>query len=817
MCSKQYGHRQFPVITPPHQYDHGYLSTKTHQPIPLTIHHTDPEWEQSFKRYGSATSKRLLHGRLVPPTYRMFPIVFNLQVNLSKFKFPVKNAPNVENVLVDKWSKVAVGYTSCTENGRALLIDEPDPMFPSMSIFGKYINPLHCIVKLCAATQEDHKRTDLECVQRMFRNYVFTVVKQHWLLMNKRFLQYTGVDRQVFDVSLPPFIYCMLHSFDFKYETQYSSCEEPLKIFNSKISLDKLATEHTLTNYFLLILWRLHTAYYDSVFIPNKMSWFDSNFIKYVGDGTMKTNTSKIYTSCRYRELPYDSSQIINELRDKLGSQLTQSKISTSKEMSQHALGFRVVTTRIEDKRVANFHTHHFMTPIHPILDLSVYSKMEHPQWAQMNVMDIIQPDILMKQVKAYTEMDNTAQTLKIQRQSVLSQFIRIETRYKQDYLHPDNLHNHHHQINHLMLQILRFTKESHISHLVSLYNIDGSDDQYETYYFTLGTDRILHSAWIHHDTKYKINQLFGVNPHLERMGNSSIFVRPVWCLNNYNLTRFKHEITNVSECNGISNLFSTSLDSNQKNKFKTRQLDQHLYVRLLYKRTHTLEEYEIILLKWLYHFTQEPKPFCVLSDEQLFNLFRSLLLLTGNHAVTLRTIVAHYGQGKENIDVLLHLQRAERLWFEHLKDTTLRLVTNNVHYDGEHVVSVPSMKIDVGHLLYLFPLFYVTNSMCRYQTIHNEVDGLITFNSFIGWDDSGKILPTTKIMEDVIVQARSTAFRLQLKHLLENRHLITSHIWTTLKYMYVCIESVDTSMDYDFDTIKLQLQDILTTIKIEQ
>ena len=805
-----YSSQRFPELTPPLKQDDGFLSLYSHEPIPLTLYYTSKDWSDASRRPALATAARDKHGSLVPPSYLTFPVVSTLQMSMSHLNFNSgskqitdRNKNVVASDLLQKWTRTVDGYEQALHGSAQPFIynsqNEPDPSFPTLPMFGKFVNPLTPIVHLSMASEKfnNHQR---ERMETMFRNYIFFVVQQYWLTMQNRFLVYTGKGQQKFDTSKPPFIYAIFHAIDYKLDEKLLEMATAQKILKklhterNSCSWEDLAKSYNLTDFIMLVLWGLLIEFKDTM---SQLQFYKPNWIASIGKGTLKTNTSKIYMSCRFREIPYNRTWIQSEIRQKLSDDFNQSNLKNNKSMAQNPLGFRTHVTRLDDERIPNFHTHHFMSPIHPLLDSSVYDASlgaKAPDWAQGASIDtLFQPHLLHQQLASRKSM-MSRKSKKMSRQTTLDGFVNVERKEVEEPTMRE-LRFLYIRLNHIVLQLLRFAKASHIESLRDMFEVDKSDQDFEDWYFTLGTDRLLYSAWINE------NKLYAVHPYLDRIGRSEIFVRPVWCLNNYSMHRFRHELASITDqdirqkCNPEILRSHMGETVTAPNQFSIREWDG-FHAMLMYKRIEPLHPCEKFLLRQFYDILSG------FSRPHVWTIYQALLLLTGSHSVTLKALVVHWGVGLEM------LQNAEKIYFNSLKAKC----GETSDYDGES-----DMEYHIGDNVYLYPLFYESSKDCKFRRMYFEdADGQLPVNSFVGWLGTHDISPLTRMKNDIILHTRSAAFRAQVMEMKEAKDNLEFDDMThdLLNIAYACMSQMDTRTDFEYDQTRDTVQEVLEVMR---
>lgn len=383
---------RYPQLPRQPLHDDGFVSGTTHQLFELVPNHSDVAWTQPAHRPLAAFNTRQRHrmSRMLRPSYETSPVVKKLYMEIQSFHadglktLSARPTPAQLQPVCDMWTNGVRGYLPAHKHESAgmhvynsLTPLVPDPVFPRMSIFGKYTNPLCHVIDLCVSPTQ---KGDTDRMTLMLRNYLYFVSKQHWMSMNKRFMVYTGRNEEPFDASRPPYIFCMFPQLDYtkvdKAEWLDPNSSRLSKMINTSPTnlaletFDQLAVKYNFNVYFMIVLWRLWMWYPEQM---RRLSWFNANYIASLGTGTLGTNYSSLTGAAHVRELPLDDS-FVDLFREKLHQEFSQSLLKTTKTLKRSAKGaMKANTNKTNDHRFATYYTHHFIDPIHPLLDMSIY------------------------------------------------------------------------------------------------------------------------------------------------------------------------------------------------------------------------------------------------------------------------------------------------------------------------------------------------------------------------------------------------------------------------------------------------------------
>ncbi len=757
-----------PHLPLPSTHDEGFISTTNNQPLPLPPFRTTPDWQHATQRSTLATNTKAQHKlfRMTPVSYSTCPSIQRIHMNIEQFKFDANN-----NNETNMWTKAVAGYEPALENEsntKHLYNHQsnstsfsPDPVYPKMTMFGRYVNPLHTVVSLCSTIHQQGKK---EKIINLFRNYTYFVTKQYWLTINNRFLVYTGKNDTAcdFDLKRTPYIYALFPKVDHRFE------QDPVD--NDQDTFLELAGRHNLTKFYWLVMQRLLRWYPG---ITNSLSFLSKDYVTSKCRGTLKTNSSSLYESVHIRELPLQVG-FIDEIRELLHDDYAESSIASTKTVKRNpkAGGMRSATNCTNDKRTATFYTHHFIDPIHPLLDMSVYAAGAASEfdWCRgvKNVEALFDVNTCIRQLEAFSSLhldtprpptnkrksreckqspDKKLKTMHCffsnagRKPTVIgSQPVPVRTQKAkearsqvgtEEAYYESTLAFHHKRINHIVLQLLRYAKGSEADDICTIFNVTLDDADFEYCYRTLGSDRLLYSCWVEEKTPWS------AHPYLDLIGtfpNSSStpppFSPPVWCLNNYTVQRLMKEMQ--MQMNPLSELhvgFWFAADSGTlelsrdgpDDPRRPQKLTDTLWV-LLIQGPRELLSYEQELLVTLGTHSCEKIPFDRLpSVPYLFRLYQALIILSGSHSRALSFLLSYYKSTaplsfEDYYYVLQKLQESERSYFKSIGTLRNGAALKNCRemFDGENDVTkyIGCADPDIRCILeravpYLFPLFY--------------------------------------------------------------------------------------------------------------
>jgi hypothetical protein len=360
------------------------------------------------------------------------------------------------------------------------------------------------------------------------------------------------------------------------------------------------------------------------------------------------------------------------------------------------------------------------------------------------------------------------------------------------------------------------------------MFDVTLDDSDFNYVYHTLGSDRSLYGVWIHDNT------VWSTNPYTDLIApnDSTPFIPPIWCLNNYTIPRFFKEIQMAASLTDMHIKEQFRHTSDNTDIYKSIHSISNDIEVLLDVGVETLWEYEQLLLLKLYDFlnnTIDDQPFMSLSLSDVFDLYQSLTIVSGSHDSVLRFLVCYHTRTytthtvtyEQYGQVLLQLQLAERFYFQSIQhyrsDSKINFMfkkyrnvfngENDIltHPDFDRSLSSPDQQRAIP---YLFPLLYSGEKQSPQSA--NIVPPFVAFHR----PDPFPAL--TELRNTTISNACTPAFRNMLKQLkITPVDQITNTNRTCIEFTLECLKSANTiCVDTSTESLMCTLTQLIQTWK---